>query len=235
MFETTKGIDLSTPIRQGMATWASGPRPNLERTAWAAADGVTGTEITRFSMHTGTHVDAPAHFIPGGKWIDDYPIEKYMGTGVALDLRGLDPAQPIDREVLEPFGDVVEDGDVVMCHTGWSNRRGLTQEYLFEFPYLTADAGMFFRDHGVSAVGVDTLSVGGFDETLPNQGPVAGTPSEVSHVKLLEADILPIEVVNNLERVLDGRDHRRAFYHFAPIRFEDVEASPVRATAHVPM
>jgi kynurenine formamidase len=234
MLDGTTTIDLSTPVHEGMPVWASGPKPRIERTAWAAADGVTGTEITRLSMHTGTHVDAPAHFIPGGKWIDDYPIEKYAGEGVAVDLRGLEPRDPIDRAQLTPFAHAIEPGDVVVCHTGWSDRRGLTTEYLFEFPYLTEDACLFFREQEVSAVGVDTLSVGGFDETLPNQEPVADTPPEVSHRTLLERDVLPIEVLNNLDAVLDGDDYRRAWFHFAPIHFREVEAAPVRATAHVP-
>ncbi len=231
MFETPP-VDLGTPVSEGMAVWASGPKPRIERVAWAAADGVTGTEIQRMSMHTGTHIDAPAHFIPGGKWIDDYPIEKFSGEGVAVDISHLQPRDPITRETLVAFEDDIHDGDVVMCYTGWSDRRGLTSDYLFEFPYLTEGAGEYLCEREAHAVGVDTLSVGGFTETLPNQDPVAETPVDVSHVTVLENDILPIEVVDNLDGLLDGRRSRRAFFDYAPIRFVEVEASPTRPVAY---
>lgn len=233
MFENAEVFDLSTPVFEGMPVWATGPKPHIERMAWAAADGVTGTEIKRMSMHTGTHVDAPAHFIPEGKWINDYPVEKYMGEGVALDLRGIEPGKPITADILAPFADDIEPGDNVFCHTGWSERRGLTPEYLFEFPYLTEDAGEFFCEHRVNAVGVDTLSVGGFDEEVPNHGPVAETSAEVSHITLLEEDILPIEALNNVEKLLGDTESQRAYFYFAPIHFREVEASPARVTARV--
>lgn len=226
-------VDLSTPLEERMPVFATIPNPEIERVLAAAADGITSHHVT-MSTHVGTHIDAPAHIIPGGKLIDDYPMSKYVGDGVALDLSYLEPGDEIRRDDFQAFDDAIEDGDVVMCHTGWSTKRGLTDEYLFEYPYFGEDAGLYLQERNAKAVGIDSLSAGGFDESLPNQEPVAETPTEVSHMRLLEDDILPIEVVNNLDVVLDGADSRRAFFFYPPINIARVEAGPVRPIALVP-
>ncbi|RQG94189.1 cyclase family protein [Natrarchaeobius chitinivorans] len=225
-------VDLSTPIEERMAVYSSIPDPEIERVLTAAADGVTSHHLT-ISTHIGTHIDAPAHIIPGGKMIDDYPISKFMGRGIALDMSYLDPLTEITREDLEAFDDEIEDGDVVMCHTGWSNKRDITDEYLFEYPYFDESAGLYFQERNAKAVGIDSLSVGGFDESVPNQDATAKTPTEVSHMRLLEDDIIPIEVVNNLDDLLAGADSQRAFFFYPPLNVAHVEGGPARAVAIV--
>jgi kynurenine formamidase len=135
-------IDLSNPVEERMPVWPALPSVRCEQTNWAARDGFTMEQV-EMSTHTGTHIDAPLHFVPEGKTVDDFPLEKFMGEGIVLDLAPKEPEAPITVEELEPFVDDIDSDDVVMLHTGWDQYHGRTPEYLFEFPYLTGEAAQY--------------------------------------------------------------------------------------------
>jgi len=223
-------IDLSNPLEEGIPTWPTFPAPKFEKTDWRARDGFTMEHI-ELRTHTGTHIDAPMHFIPGGKALDDFPVSKFMGTGVVLDLTPVENAEPIAPERIEPFEDEIEPDDVVMLHTGWDEHYGLTPEYLFEYPHLSEELAQYFADLEVKAVGVDSLSVGGWYGEVPNHGPSTEVHPEDSHLPLLENDIIPIEELRNLGDVLDGADSRRAEFFYPPLNLQWAGGSPVRAFA----
>jgi len=119
------------------------------------------------ATHTATHVDAPAHFLPGGKTLDEYPAEKFVSEGVVLDLTPKEPGEAITVGDIEPDADAVETGDAVMLHTGWDEYYGRTTEYLFEWPYLTREAAAYLADVEPTAVGTEGLSVAGWTESPP--------------------------------------------------------------------
>jgi kynurenine formamidase len=225
-----KVIDLSNPIDERIPVWPTLPSVVLEQSAWAARDGFT-MDMVEMSTHTGTHVDAPLHFVPDGKTLDDFPLEKFMGEGIVLDLAPKEPEAPITVDELEAFADDIEPEDVVMLHTGWDQYHGRTPEYLFEFPYLTAEAAEYLADLEPKAVGTDGASVGGWVDEAPAHGPATDVGPDESHLPLLENDILPIEELRNLGEVLDGADRRRAFFLFPPLNYRGTSGGSVRAFA----
>jgi kynurenine formamidase len=230
MFEPDEIIDLSNPVSDGMPVWPTFPEVDLTKTAWAARDGFTMERI-EMNTHTGTHVDSPLHFIPEGKTLDDYPVSKFMGPGVALDLTPKEPEEAITVEDLERFDGEIDAVDVVMLYTGWDDYHGNTSEYAFEFPYLTGEAAQWLADRDLDAVGTDGASVGGWVGKVPAHGPATDVGADESHVPLLENDIIPIEELRNLDRVLDGASSRRAYFCYPPLNMQGTSGSSVRAFA----
>lgn len=224
-------IDLTNPIDESIPVWPTLPSVTLEQSAWAARDGFT-MDMVEMSTHTGTHIDAPLHFVPEGKTLDEFPVEKFMGEGVVLDLTPKEPEAAITREELAAFEEEIEPNDVVMLYTGWDQYHGRTPEYLFEFPFLTGDAARYLASLDPKAVGTDGASVGPWVDEAPAHGPATTetTPDE-SHLPLLENDIIPIEELRNLDRVLDGATTRRAYFLYPPLNYQESSGSSVRAFA----
>lgn len=231
MFEPPERVvDLSNPIDESIPTWPTFDPVRCEQTDWAARDGFT-MEHVEMATHTATHVDAPRHFIPEGKTLDDFSIEKFMGEGVVLDLAPKEPESGITVSELEQYESEIRSGDVVMLHTGWDKHYGRTSEYLFEFPYLMGDAAAYLADQSLKAVGVDTASVGGWVDEVPAHGPSTDVQPDESHLPLLENDIIPIEELRNLGTVLDGRSSRRAYFCYPPLNYRDTGGGSIRAFA----
>jgi kynurenine formamidase len=230
MFAPDEIIDLTHPIDESIPLWPTFPRLTLEQTQWAARDGVT-MDTVEMRTHTATHVDAPLHFIAEGKTLDDFSIEKFMGPGVVIDITPKEPEEAITPDDIQPYEDVIEANDILLLHTGWDQYYGRTPEYLFEFPYLTGETAEYLADLDLKAVGTEGASVGGWTEEVANHGPATDVPPDASHLPLLQNDILAIEELRNLDRVLDGEAHRRAYVFYPPLNFQNTSGSSVRAFA----
>jgi len=186
------------------------------------------------TTHSGTHVDAPLHFIVDGKSVDQMPIDAFAGEGLTIDLSYKRPGEAITVNDIKAYEDEIKPRDVLMLHTGWGKKLGFNPEYLFEWPYVVEETAEYLVEKKVKALGVDTLSVGGWDGQLPGHGPVAvkGSPAR-THRILLGAGIVLIESLTNLDLVLDGRRSRRAYFIYAPIAFKDADGGPCRALAMI--
>ena len=223
-------IDLSNPIDESIPTWPTLEPVRCEQTDWAARDGFT-MERVEMATHTATHIDSPRHFIPEGRTLDDFSMEKFMGEGIVLDLSCRDSGNGISKSELQRFQTQIEPNDVIMLYTGWDDHYGRTPESLFEFPYLTGDAAEFLAAQEPKAVGIDTASVGGWVDNVPAHGPATEVQPDESHLPLLENDIIPIEELRNLGTVLDGETTRRAFFAYPPLNYRNTSGSSVRAFA----
>lgn len=230
MFTPDEVIDLTLPVEPGMAVWPGFPEVSVEQTALRAKDGFTMDHLSMRS-HTGTHIDAPMHFVAAGKGLDAFPASKFLGPGVVLDLTPCESAETLTPGRLEPFADVIREGDIVLLHTGWDEYYGRTPEWLFEFPHLSEAASEWLVEQGASVVGIDTPSVGGWYDEAPNHGPTTDVHPEDSHLPLLSNDVLTLEELCNLDAVLAGDDSRRAFVGCPPLNLQDTSGSSVRAFA----
>jgi len=232
MFDSNRVIELSNPIREQIPVWPSFPPVEIEQTSIAARDGFT---MERFEMrsHTATHIDAPAHFIPEGKTLDDFSIERFMGEGIVIDLTPKEPEEPITRADIEAYESEIQPDDVLMLHTDWDEYYGQTPEYLFEFPYLTGEAAEYIASLEPKAVGTEGASVGGWYDEVPAHEPSTDVHPADSHLPLLENEIIPIEELRNLDQVLDGADSRRADFFFPPLNVQGTGGCSVRAFALV--
>ena len=92
-----KIIDLSLPIEEGMMTFPTHWHPVVEITI-LGRHGIEGRETRKLVLgtHIGTHADAPRHFIPGGRTIDEVPLDVLIGPATVADFTGCRPLQEID-------------------------------------------------------------------------------------------------------------------------------------------
>jgi kynurenine formamidase len=148
-----KLVDLSQPFGHNCPLWPYFADVKIERMHYHAKSGVLSQVITT-TMHCTTHADSPAHVIEGKEFTDEIPLDKYYGTGVVVDIpKG--KWEVITPEDLENARPKIEKGDIVIVHTGWYKKYSDSREYFAYSPGLYKEAGEWFVEKGVKAVGVD--------------------------------------------------------------------------------
>lgn len=198
--------DVSMPIHREMPVWKGRDtkRPQLNITRDFQEDGSGGRE-TQLVMdaHTGTHIDAPLHFVYGGKTLDQIPIEQLIRKVKVIDLSN------IEHVILpEHFGDHgISRGDFVLLKTLNSIEPILEQEFV----YISGPAAQALVDLGVVGVGIDALGV------------ERDQPDHATHMALLSAGVIIIEGLR-LGNVPAGEYLMIA----APLKVLGVEAAPAR-------
>lgn len=207
-------IDLTHEIRTGMMKYPGDPDITLDEALTHEADYCHVDEL-HCGSHTGTHIDAPYHFLADGKRITDFPISKFVGEGVVADLRHKKAKEAITAADLEPCIKKLQRGDFLLMQTGWYQKYG-TEEYL-EHPYVSKEAAQLLVELGVSIVAVDFLNV---DPTTWEQWE--------AHPVFLSSDVLIVENINDSLQ-LDA--DRRYNFSFAPLKLQDSDGAPIRAFA----
>lgn len=132
-------IDLSRPIDFAPAIY--GPSGGEYRpTTTVEENGVANANVL-LDLHSGTHIDPPAHFVAGGKTIDELPPELFIRRAVVADVRIDEPKHAIgpDDLVFRTDGWDALDGKALLLHTGWSDRMYGTRDYYPQAPYLTEE------------------------------------------------------------------------------------------------
>ncbi|MGB5987200.1 MAG: cyclase family protein [Desulfobacterales bacterium] len=210
-------IDLSHTIQTGMQIFPDDPEPRIEPGLLHESD-YCHVDRLNLGSHTGTHIDAPFHFLPEGKRIDEIPLARFMGWGVRIPVTGKPPGSAITPAEIEPYLPEIEPGDFAILHTGWDRKWG-TPDYLHH-PYLSPDCARLLRLHLVSLVGIDALNV---DPTHPPDS--LGDPSFEAHRILLGREILIVENLCNLTAVPANRGR----YLFLPLKLKGSDGSPIRA------
>jgi arylformamidase len=148
-------IDVSVPVSPSTVTWENELRPVIERvSSIEAGDGYNLSRLD-FGVHTGTHVDAPSHFIDGAGSIESLPLDALIGPARVIDARGV--ADEIDIELVER--ELAEDCERVVFATRNSE---LWDEPGFrgDFVGISPRAASFLVERGVRLVAIDYLSVG---------------------------------------------------------------------------
>lgn len=202
-------LDISLPVYQGMPVYSGNPRVRARRTMTLRGDGVNLSEYC-LGSHSGTHVDAPIHFIEGGAGIDRLDLERFHGPAWVADLRRARKA--IDRAALAGAG-IPRDARRVLLRTSNSRLWHPIRPFRTDFVYLEEDGARWLVERGVRLVGIDYLSIEGFG--------IQGAPT---HHTLLEAGI-PIVEGLDLSRAAPGRHLLSA----APVRWRDADGAPTRA------
>ena len=155
-------FDVSLTLKKGMLSFPGDPAFSIERVFSREQGKEFNLSLLSLTTHTGTHVDAPAHYIDGGRTIDSMALNMLIGSGVVLDMRGIGA---IDRRVLEESA--LTDETRVFFKTDNSLK---LQERVFNdnYTYITDDGARLMIERGVKLVGVDYLSVDrNDDESAP--------------------------------------------------------------------
>jgi arylformamidase len=160
-------LDVSVPIREGMVTYPGDPDVRLELAA-SIADG-SPVNLTRidFGLHSGTHVDAPVHFIDGADGVDSLRLDVLVGPCEVVEV----PDLTRDAVARAPEG-----LERVLFKTP-NSELWASDEFAADFALLDGEAARLLVERGVRLVGVDYLTVG----------------DEEAHLVLLGAGVVPVE------------------------------------------
>jgi len=210
-------IDLTQPIFDNCPGNPVFPKVSVKPITSYEKDGWF-TEYINITTHISSHIDAPAHFLNGGKTIDKIPLERFQGPAVALDLYQKSRDEEIVIEDLIAYKDRIKEGDFVLLCTGWGEKRAQNDEYLLHSPWLGGEAAKWLVNKKINGVGIDHFSIGG------------ANPSHVQapHKVLLEAEILILEELY-LPKVLLER--KRWYLVAFPLKLPGASGSLVRAVA----
>ncbi|HEY3352450.1 MAG TPA: cyclase family protein [Polyangia bacterium] len=150
-------IDVSVPIRPGMPRWPGDPAIRVARVAQLAHGDDANVSTLAFGAHTGTHVDAPRHYLAGGVAVDAMPLEATVGPARVIGIR--DP----DRITADELRDhAVRRGERLLLRTRNSGRVWRAPRFQRRYVALTKAAAELLAARRVRAVGIDALSVGPF-------------------------------------------------------------------------
>lgn len=199
-------FDVSMPIANGMISWPSHEPVRVERVRSMEEGERLNLSRLEMNAHTGTHVDAPVHFLRDGGGIDTVPLETLIGSAVLVHLPKV---HEIGERHLASAG--IERGcERLLIKTDNSTLLG-KGKFDTEFAYLTPEGARYLVEHEVRLVGIDYLSVAQY-----------GKGDEV-HRELLGAGVVIIEG-------LDLRDVPPGPYHLTalPLRIPGSDGAPAR-------
>jgi arylformamidase len=150
-------IDISVPVREGMPLWPGDPGLHFDRVMDQNNGDVCTLTRAGMSAHTGTHMDAPLHFVRNSPTIDSMPIDATVGPARVIRI---EHSTAIHRAELEPHA--IQPGERILFRTGNSDRDWGNLPFNEDFIFIARDAAEYLAECGVRSVGVDYLSVGGF-------------------------------------------------------------------------
>ena len=203
--------DITLSISPDLPVWPGDPRVVLERIG-KIEDG-DSSNVTRLEMsaHTGTHVDAPYHFLGGNApTVDELPLK--VLTGRAYVVRIPDEVERITQAVLEAVEIPARTRRLLIKTRNSELWKQQEKKFLKEYVALEGEAAQYLVDRGVKLVGVDYLSVAPYDAT------------HTTHQILLQAGIVVVEGLN-LSAVTQGR----YMLYCLPLKLARADGAPARA------
>lgn len=210
-------VDLSIPISEGMPIAPNHPRFKQEELSYETEAHEIRFRSMTSSNHVGTHVDAPAHFVEGGKAIDDLDLELFGGAATVVDLREYS-GQPITAAVLEAnVEQVPEHGRFIMA-TGDVDDLFFEGKFFAEASYPTKGAAEWLLDRGAKLVAMDFL------------GDDVDDPTDPVHDTLLGADVPIVDYICNTAAIATRGSVEFFCY---PLSIPGFDAAPTRAVARV--
>ncbi len=215
-----KIIDLSLSLHEGMMTFPTHWHPVVEISI-LGRHGIEGRETRKVTLgtHTGTHTDAPLHFIPNGKGIDEVPLAVLVGEATVLNCAPAQPNQEIGIPALkEKLGGKVPTR--LILRTDWSDYFG-QMTYYNNYPYFSQEAARWLVDGGCRLIAMDTPS-----PDNPAHSRSSGNDSP-NHKVLLGAEVVLVEYLCNL------RSLSKAVVELVvlPLKIKGGDGAPTRCVA----
>lgn len=206
-----KITDLTHTIHSDMPVFPGTEQPIFEKANTLEKDGFQEAKITMYS-HTGTHIDAPAHMLREGPYLDALNIEHFIGKAAILDFscknNGL-----IELGELVPYEDRIKNAEFIIIKTGWSKYWG-EESYYEGYPSLSEESAKWLAKYSLKGIGIDAISIDDMKST-----------TFAVHKILLEKNIIIVENLTNLDSI--------ASEHFVlsimPLKSKNADGSPVRA------
>ena len=213
-----KIIDLTLTVSDKIPTFPGSPQPSFIPWENVKEDGYN-LELLFLSTHTGTHMDAPYHFLEKGAKIHEISLKKLVLETVLIKSKKND-GESITKTDIQKFekkhGKIVSFSSVIF-YTGW--QRNLQKKYYFtKNPGLSVSAAKYLASKKINLVGIDSPSID------------LGTDSKFSvHQIFAKKGILIVENLANLEKIKSAKFHLVVL----PLKLKNATGSPVRAIAFV--
>jgi len=201
-------IDISLTLKSGMVHWPGDPEVIIELKSDITNNENCNVSWISMSSHTGTHIDAPFHYLEQGVGIDLMPVNAMKGIARVIEIE--DPESVKANELEDKQ---IMKGERILFKTKNSERYWKSDKFVKDYVYIDTDAAEFLREKEVLTIGVDYLSVGSMKES-----------GEVVHKILLSSGIWLIEGLD-LSAVNTGR------YEFIcmPLKIQHGDGAPARA------
>ena len=203
-----KYIDISLTIEKNLPQWPGSKPIKIKRITNLNKGHSANVSWIGMDVHTGTHIDAPKHFIRNGKSIDKISLDKLIGKCYVYDVKN---RKIIDSDFLKN-SNIPKGIDKILFKT-WNSKLWKDKNFRKDFVALTPDAAKWIVKKKISLVGIDYLSVQEF-----------GEKDDKTHKILLKKEVVIIEGLN-LEGV------RQGMYEIIvlPIKIKGSDGAPARA------
>ena len=213
-----KIIDLTLTVSDEIPTFPGSPQPSFIPWENVKEDGYN-LELLFLSTHTGTHMDAPYHFLEKGGKIHEISLKKLVSEAVLIKSKkkGGESITKIDIQKFEKKHGKIASFSSVIFYTGW--QRNLQKKYYFtKNPGLSVSAAKYLASKKINLVGIDSPSID------------LGTDSKFSvHQIFAKKGMLIVENLANLEKIKSSKFHLVVL----PLKLKNATGSPVRAIAFV--
>ncbi|NKB20251.1 MAG: cyclase family protein [Alphaproteobacteria bacterium] len=202
--------DITVAFRTDLPLWPGDPAPNM--TLMKSQECGYRCNVTRLDtgVHFGTHLDAPCHFIEGGKPVEELDLDLLVGPCVVGEVPGVMEIMPGHLEALN-----IPDGTKRLLLKTDNSALWDTPNHPFheDFTALTADAAQWVVDRGIGLIGIDYLSIQLFADAV-----------STTHLLLLGAEVIIVEG-------LDLREIAPGSYNLTclPMKIAGADGAPVRA------
>lgn len=216
-------VDLSYTFEVGMPSWPTHPHYFSNAVEWYE-NGSYFNQVS-FCEHNGTHLDAPAHFVPGGAGVDALEPAVFFSRALIVDLfadygeeHWLTKAHLQDWET--GHGEI-QRGDMVFVRFGMDRKYALQpnqKPFLEKWGGVSKEAAEYLVEKGVGIVGTDTLCIDAYDN-----------PDNDAHNVFLKNGVLVIENLARLHELPPA-----VGVAALPLKFKGGSGSPVRVIAFVP-
>ncbi|WP_428326051.1 cyclase family protein [Nitrosopumilus sp.] len=211
-----KPIDLTLTISKSIPSFPGSPKPQFISWSNLKDDGYN-LELLFLSSHTGTHLDAPFHFVKNGIKIDQIPLYRLIGKAILIKTKKSknSPITKSDIIQFEKKNGTIPNNSSVFFFTDW--QKNLKKDnYFTENPGLALSAATYLAQKKMNLVGIDSPSIDlGKDESF-----------SVHHV-LSKNNILIVENLANLNKI----NSKEFNFTILPLKLKDATGSPVRAVA----
>lgn len=200
-------FDVSVTLRDGMVHWPGDPECRIQRVNRMEDGAVCNLTHLTMSAHTGTHMDAPRHFIADGLTMEQMPFDAVIGRCRVFEFDSTDQITADDLRKLK-----FSPGQRVLFKTRNSTRSWAMPEFDKDFSSIRQDAAQYLVDQKVMTVGVDYLSIGGYGKDVVE-----------THQIMLGAGLWVIEGLN-LAAIKPG------YYNLIclPLKIEGADGAPCR-------
>lgn len=207
-------IDLTQSISPTLKQFPGSPDVTFIKWSKYEIEGYN-LEAMFLSTHTGTHMDAPSHFIKEGYSVDKIDVNRFFMSSTHIIRIHKDSNELISLEDIVNSGVSISTGDSIIFSTGWE-KHYFSDNYMSSNPGLSIEAATYLIDYKINTVAIDSPSID------------AGKDSSfIAHQALLKNNIIIIENLCNLEKI-----NKNNFTFIAvPLKIMGATGSPIRALA----